>query len=66
MEELPPTRLLSHIQIDSVITVYLFILKLNRRYTDTAPVMENALTLAHFIAAPFANTELAKAADRQL
>jgi hypothetical protein len=66
MEELPPTKLLSQTQIDSLTTVYMFVLKLNRSYTDRAAVMENALTLAHSIAAHFANTELAKVAHRQL
>jgi hypothetical protein len=65
-EELPPTKLLSQTQIDSLTTVYMFVLKLNKDYGDRAAVMENALTLAHSIAAHFANTELAKVAHRQL
>jgi hypothetical protein len=66
MEDLPPAKLLSQTQIDSLTTVYMFLIKLPNDAENRAALFANAQSLAHSIAAHFARSELAKVAHRQL
>jgi hypothetical protein len=66
MEDLPETKLLSQTQIDSLMTVYTFLIKLPADAENRAAILAKGQTLAHSIAAHFAHSELAKTAHRQL
>lgn len=66
MDDLPPAKLLSQTQIDSLTTVFMFVIKLPEDAEDRAALVSNGQTLAHGIAMHFARSELAKVAHRQL
>jgi hypothetical protein len=66
VEDLPAAKLLSQTQIDSLTTVFMFVIKLPEDAPDRAVLVANSQTLAHAIATHFARSELAKVAHHQL
>lgn len=66
-EELPPEKLLSSSQSDSLLILFLFILKLpSLGYADSREISDCAFGLSHTIAAHFAESDLARLAHHQI
>ena len=67
VEELPSEKLLSSSQTDSLLMLFLFILKLpSLKYKNRDAIFDRAFGLAHTIAAHFAESDLARLAHRQI
>jgi hypothetical protein len=69
MEEVPPQKLLSHTQIDSLTTILVFVVRLPGLMpdaTERAAILDECLTLVHAIGTHFAASELARLAHHQL
>lgn len=67
MEELPSTRLLVATNIDPLLMVFYFVLKLPQlTYEDRESILESAFTLGHSMATIFSSTEYVQVAHRQI
>jgi hypothetical protein len=65
MDELSAVKLLAQTQIDSLLTVYMFLIKMPPEF-DRPPLQGNCFTLGHAIGRHFAASELARVAHRQI